>query len=151
MRNPISGSGKKVIMKTDAIDILIAEDDRGFRELVFEVLVGSGYHVDVAPDGASAWKLLNERSYRLLVTDFRMPIMNGFELVLETKKCFPHTKVIMLSGDSASLNTTHLQETICHDGHKVRIDLFMRKPVVFAELLNSVERVLGYSAAAERE
>ena len=53
--------------------ILVVEDDIFLRRLNTEVLLGSGYEVDAAADGAAAWQALNTDSYDLLITDNNMP------------------------------------------------------------------------------
>jgi len=61
--------------------VLVAEDEADIRELLRLALTGAGYEVETAPDGAAAWELAVARPPALVVTDLRMPAMNGLELI----------------------------------------------------------------------
>lgn len=60
--------------------ILLAEDSVTTRALERSILVGAGYDVVVAGDGAEAWRLLRERGADLVVSDVDMPGVDGIEL-----------------------------------------------------------------------
>ncbi len=60
--------------------ILVADDSLTVRELERKLLVGRGYAVETAVDGADAWNALRSGNYDLLVTDIDMPRMDGIEL-----------------------------------------------------------------------
>ena len=70
--------------------IMIAEDDRDIIELLKLYLENAGYEVISAPDGVSAWKLIQESGPDLAILDVMMPYMNGFEL---TKKIRESMKI----------------------------------------------------------
>ncbi len=59
--------------------ILLVDDDISLLELNAGVLIGSGYNVDTAADGADAWKALHDLNYDLLITDNKMPRVTGLE------------------------------------------------------------------------
>ena len=59
--------------------ILVVHDDADLRQLSASILMRSGFLVDTAADGATAWEALNTVSYDLLVTDFEMPNVSGVE------------------------------------------------------------------------
>ena len=61
--------------------ILVVDDDPLIRRLNSEVLVYSGYQVDAADDGASAWNALLVNDYDLLITDNDMPKVTGVDLL----------------------------------------------------------------------
>ena len=61
--------------------VLIAEDEADIRELLRLALTGVGYEVETAPDGAVAWDLALASPPALVVTDLRMPAMNGLDLI----------------------------------------------------------------------
>jgi two-component system chemotaxis sensor kinase CheA len=60
--------------------ILVADDSVSFRTLFSNMLAPAGYEVTSCVDGEAAWSLLRERSFDLLLTDVRMPGLDGFEL-----------------------------------------------------------------------
>ncbi len=61
--------------------ILLVEDDRNLRRVVTYHLEKEGYGVDSAPDGKTALKALVSGSFVLILTDIRMPVMDGMELL----------------------------------------------------------------------
>ena len=61
--------------------VLVAEDEPDIRELLRLALTGVGYEVEAAPDGAAALDLAVARPPALVVTDLRMPVMNGLDLI----------------------------------------------------------------------
>ena len=61
--------------------ILVAEDEVDIRELLRLALSGAGYEVETAPDGGAALEQARARPPSLVVTDLRMPRVNGLELI----------------------------------------------------------------------
>ena len=78
--------------------ILVVEDDIFFRRLNTQVLLGSGYEVDAAADGAAAWQALNTDGYDLLITDNSMPKLSGVELLKKLRGARMALPVIMATG-----------------------------------------------------
>ena len=68
--------------------ILLVEDDAAIRESVAALLRLDGHHVETVDDGREALSLLAGRSYDVILSDFRMPSMDGDELsgVVEGKR-----------------------------------------------------------------
>ena len=65
------------------VDILVVEDDQDMRELVREVLSERGYRVSTAVNGKEALLALKEKSYPVVVSDLKMPVMTGEKLLDE--------------------------------------------------------------------
>jgi DNA-binding response OmpR family regulator len=105
------------------------------------VLMSTGYNVDTAADGADAWKALHEKSYDLLITDNKMPMMTGLELIKKLHSENMTLPVILASG------TILLEELKQHPW--LQIDATLPKPFTIAELLDTVKIVLhaAYNAA----
>jgi CheY-like chemotaxis protein len=114
--------------------ILVAEDDDDIRRLNIEVLAGSGYKVDAAADGASAWDALQISGYDLLVTDYNMPGMSGIELIKKLHAARMALPVILVSG---TIPTEKLKR---HPW--LQIDAVLPKPYTPDELLATVRKVL---------
>ena len=72
---------KGSIPKESAHRILLVEDDESIRQLTTEILVRSGYEVDVAVDGEAGWEAVQAKRYDLLITDNFMPKVTGIEMV----------------------------------------------------------------------
>lgn len=77
--------------------ILVVDDEEIARRNLSHVLEREGYEVDCAQDGAAALALLGEKPYQLLLTDLRMPGIDGLELLRQTKSRWPDTEVVMIT------------------------------------------------------
>jgi two-component system, NtrC family, response regulator PilR len=77
--------------------VLIVDDERSMRELLSIVLRRDGYNVQTAEDGASAVELLKRQRFDILITDIRMPQMNGVDLLREAKRIAPDIVSIIMT------------------------------------------------------
>lgn len=76
--------------------ILIVDDEESMRHVLSEMLTQEGYAVECASDGAAALKILAEEEYDFVLSDIRMPQMDGTELLDQIlKKNIPTTVVLM--------------------------------------------------------
>jgi len=80
------------------IRVLVVDDEEIFRRLVRRYLEVRNFEVDEAPDGIAALDLLEERSYDWVVTDNKMPYLNGIALLFVIKKAWPGLRTVLLSG-----------------------------------------------------
>jgi DNA-binding NtrC family response regulator len=82
--------------------IIIAEDEHSLRVLISGLLADRGLKVLQADDGVQALKLLDEApGISLLLSDVKMPNMNGYELVEAAVKRRPELKVLMMTAYAA--------------------------------------------------
>ena len=73
-------------MSDDAtVTVLIAEDDADIVEILRLYLMGAGYRVLAAPDGASALEILREQPVSVVLADIMMPRMNGYDFIREAR------------------------------------------------------------------
>src|SRR3954471_20527267 len=77
--------------------ILIVDDEEPIRQVLTEVLGGHGYVVRAAADGEEALRELSARDYDAIVTDVRMPKMDGLSLVRAVQQVAPEATVIVMS------------------------------------------------------
>ena len=77
--------------------VLVVDDERSMRELLSIVLRRDGYDVMVAEDGAGALEILGRQRVDILITDIRMPNMNGVELLREAKRIAPDIVSIVMT------------------------------------------------------
>jgi len=77
--------------------VLIVDDERSMRELLSIVLRRDGYEVLTAEDGANAVALLEKQRFDILITDIRMPQMNGVDLLREAKRIAPDLVSIVMT------------------------------------------------------
>ncbi len=86
--------------------VLIVDDDASILGVVSEVLEDDGYHVETAGSGEEALKILGESEpFALVMSDIRLPGINGVEVLERVKSLNPRTNVIMITSH-ASLDTS---------------------------------------------
>lgn len=87
--------------KARAGTILVVEDETPLGNLLLETLVSRGHEVDMALDGAEALERIERRDYDLVITDVKMPIMDGRRLFEEIRRIRPNlaTRVVFSTGD----------------------------------------------------
>ena len=80
--------------------ILVAEDEEPVRALVRRALAQDGHHVATAADGAEALDALKRDGGRfdLIVTDIKMPVMDGIALALAAARDFPDLPIVLMTG-----------------------------------------------------
>jgi two-component system, response regulator PdtaR len=79
---------------------LIVDDNRAFAENLGEIVADLGDEVAVATSGEEALARVRERRFDALVTDMRMPVMNGAELVHRVRRADPGLAAIVVSAHS---------------------------------------------------
>jgi DNA-binding NtrC family response regulator len=77
--------------------ILVIDDDLGFRKLLETILAGEGYAVSVAGTVAGALRLFEERQFRLVLTDLKLPDGDGLDILRSISDSLPGTPVIMIT------------------------------------------------------
>jgi CheY-like chemotaxis protein len=97
--------------------ILIAEDEDGLRTLVARALAQDGHTVVTANDGAEALEALTREqgAFELLLTDIRMPIMDGIALALATARDHPHVTILLMTGYADQRERASGLEALIHD------------------------------------
>jgi len=78
--------------------ILFVDDDPELREVVAAALAQPGYTIVTASDGYEAIRILINNRVGLLITDIKMPGLNGFELARQARVIRPNIQIIYLSG-----------------------------------------------------
>jgi len=91
------------MMPQDYQCVLIVDDSAGIRRLLYEIFCNEGYMVEMAANGAEAIKKVCDRAPSLIFLDFRMPDMNGLEILEELKKIAPQIPIVMVTAYSEQL------------------------------------------------
>lgn len=124
--------------------VLIVEDNPHIIEMYAYVLkkLASGdlagkvpLEVHFAPDGHHALTLLRERRFSLVMTDLYMPVMDGFALVerIRAEEELRNIPIIAISAGGKEAQDRAMQ---------LGVDIFLRKPVRFVEVLETVKQLL---------
>ena len=115
--------------------ILIIEDEDDILDLISNILGGEGYTILTASNGKEGVKKFEEFSPDLIITDVRMPVMDGIEVLKEVKAKESKTDVIILTG--------HSDEATAIDCLRLGAYDYFRKPLEDIDvLLTAVRRVL---------
>jgi CheY-like chemotaxis protein len=84
--------------------ILLVDDEPNIRLVLSAVLERAGYVVESAEDGFLALRTIQHTKPDLVITDLRMPNMNGFELLSVIRTRFPELPTIAISGEFLSID-----------------------------------------------
>lgn len=116
--------------------ILIAEDEDTLRALVKRALVQAGYDVVACVDGADALDALARASkpFDLLLTDIKMPVMDGIALALTVSRDYPALTILLMTGYADQRERANGLEALIHD--------VVQKPFTLAEICNAVKGAL---------
>ena len=101
--------------------LLLADDEEGIRKVLGIALADSGYHVLTAADGASALEVFRRERPAIVLTDLRMPGIDGIELLRTIKTERPETEVIMITG--------HGDMELAIESLKLEATDFVTKPI----------------------
>jgi CheY-like chemotaxis protein len=82
--------------------VLVVDDESIIAQLIVDVLSGEGYDVDIAPHGLAALECLERRTYDLILSDLRMPELDGLGLYHELQQRRPHLlrRFVFITGTS---------------------------------------------------
>jgi DNA-binding NtrC family response regulator len=80
------------------LDILLVDDEPELRDSLGQVLREGGHTVELASDGEAAVARLVGRQFHLVVSDIRLPRLDGFTLLRRIRREFPWTEVLLMTG-----------------------------------------------------
>ncbi len=78
-------------------NILVVDDEEGIRSYLVEALLDEGHQVQQAADGEQALRTLSERGFEVVLTDLKMPRMDGMSLLARLREEQPEVEVIVLT------------------------------------------------------
>src|SRR5687767_12851725 len=84
-------------MAGETKQVLVADDEPNLRRVLSAQLVRDGFEVHTAEDGEGALKILSEHHIDLVITDLRMPKLDGMELLKRCVADYPEVPVIMIT------------------------------------------------------
>ncbi len=114
--------------------ILIVDDDDHLREVFEELLKALKFSVNSAPGGRKALKMLESQAYSFVLTDMKMPEMDGMELIGRVSKAHPEISIIAMTGFSEGYRYVDVINAGASD--------FIKKPFDLGELEAKIRRVI---------
>lgn len=124
------------------IRILIVDDEKYIRELLAELLLGEGFEVDTAAQGEQALNKLAQKDFEVMISDVRMPVMDGLRLLKTVKQRHPEVAVVMMTGFT--------QEYTIRELISLGADEYLSKPFRQEEVLLMVQRAYQKTIARRR-
>jgi excisionase family DNA binding protein len=115
--------------------VLVVDDEETVRNLVAKTLEGADYDVDVAVDGASALERLQDNDYDLLITDLKMPGMDGLTVIREARRRTRGMPIIIITGNST--------EASAIEAINLGVSGYLTKPFRLPRILQVAKRALG--------
>jgi CheY-like chemotaxis protein len=117
--------------------LLIADDEEPIRTLLVRALGQDGHEVVTAQDGAEALDILQREDGRfdLLLTDIKMPVMDGIALALAAARDFPALPIVLMTGFADQRERASGLESLVID--------IVAKPFTLAEIKLSVGAALS--------
>jgi len=112
--------------------ILVIEDEFLIRNMLGEILVQEGFSVMLASGADDALKSLAEKPFDLILSDVRMPKVDGFKLLQKLKRQYPHLGIIVMTGYSDA----YTRNEALHLG----ADEYIAKPFNIPEIIKLIHK-----------
>jgi DNA-binding NtrC family response regulator len=120
-------------------EILVVDDELSIIEVLKALLAKGGHKVTTASTGDQALKLLKENLYDLMITDVRLPGIDGISLLPKAKELQSELAVIVMTAYAEVENAVSAMKNGAFD--------YITKPFKFDELMLTIERALSYETA----
>ena len=122
--------------------VLIADDEETIRTLVARALAMDGHKTVTAEDGAEALDILTTENggFDLLLTDLKMPVMDGIALALSVARDFPELTILLMTGFADQRERASGLNAIVHD--------VVTKPFSVADIRTAVMDALAAGKTA---
>jgi len=117
--------------------ILIADDEESMRLLVARAVAMDGHGITTAQDGAEALDIVTraDGAFDLLLTDIKMPVMDGIALALAVARDYPKLTILLMTGFADQRERASGLEAIVHD--------VVTKPFAIADIRTAVADALA--------
>lgn len=116
------------------INVLVVEDEKSLSEIMYEVLVDSGYQVELACNGIEGYEKFSQKNFDLIISDIMMPNMDGWEMIKLIRKKNNDIPIIVLSALS--------EESDEIKGFDLGVNDYIAKPFSFKIFQKRIESIL---------
>lgn len=114
--------------------ILIVDDSKEIRNILSTFLKEEGFKVYTAENGKKALDLIKEKIIDLIITDIRMPEMDGYQLTKKVKEERPRVGIIIMTAYTSIYTEGDIR--------KIGADDYISKPFELVDIIEKIERVL---------
>ena len=115
--------------------VLVVDDEASVRDLLSKTLALAEYVVDVVPDGRVALERMRQFGYDLLITDLKMPGIDGLTVIHEARRLHADLPVIIITGFST--------EASAIEAANLGVSGYLTKPFKVPKVLSVAARALG--------
>jgi CheY-like chemotaxis protein len=122
--------------------VLVAEDDGLFADAVDTFLQGAGFQVVIASDGEAALQKASHCQFDALLTDLRMPRLDGATLIRKLRANRPDLPVIVISGNAPE----NWEDSLQRQGEGPLV--LLNKPARLQDVVRTLNSLLGQPRAA---
>jgi two-component system response regulator AtoC len=123
--------------------VLIAEDEQNLRWVLGAIVGREGHDVLQANDGAEALELLSRHAVHALITDLRMPRLDGMELLRRVRQEWPDVPVVMITAHGTVENAVEAVKLGAFD--------YIEKPFEQEQIRQVVRKAIEHQAAAQAD
>jgi len=123
--------------------ILVLDDEENYAEMLQDLLRGHNYQVDMATRPERAIDQLEEIPYDLVISDYKMPVMDGADFLKKARELYPNLPFILVSG---LMNTPELVKVA-----NMSVTLVMEKPLDTEAFLSHVSKFAEAMTDDEQE
>lgn len=114
--------------------ILVVDDEPGIRTMIQFELTQQGHQILTADSGAAALDVLKGARVDLILTDMRMPQMDGLDLVVQVRKALPQVPIVLMTG---------FVEDRVREVQKYNLSATLNKPFTIDQMNDVVGKILG--------
>jgi two-component system response regulator PilR (NtrC family) len=123
-----------------AVTILVIDDESASRDSLYDVLVDAGYQVTAASSGEEGLEAIKTTDFDLVITDLRMPGIDGIAVLREVRRLSPQTLVMLITAHASVDTAVAALREGAHD--------YMLKPLVYDDVIAKVSRLVKHKELA---
>lgn len=116
-------------------EVLIIDDEPLMRISISDALKAEGYNVASAATGSEGLKAIKDTSYDVVITDLRLPEVDGVQILKTCRQISPHTKVLMITAYGSVDTAVEAMRIGAYD--------YITKPFSMDELILTVKRLIA--------
>jgi CheY-like chemotaxis protein len=114
-------------------NVLVVEDDELIRGIFVDIIKSKGYSVLEGTNGREALQILEEQPINIIVSDMKMPVMDGLQLLREVKSKHPEIPVVVITG----FDNVYTEQQVMAAG----ADAYVTKPFKVEDVSSTLQEV----------
>ncbi len=114
--------------------LLVIDDEPGYQAMIQFEVSAQGFNVLVASGGPEALEILKRQSVDLVITDMKMPQMDGLDVLIAVRKAYPKMPFVLMTG--------HAMEERIQTALNMKASTCLRKPFSIDQLQEVLQAIL---------